>query len=526
MGSDRTWLRAAAAAAGVFVLATAAGAETDQDRTRVIQLRAERLAAAGKCGDMVELANSAPEPARGSAELLRLKGNCLIDLARYDEALTALEQARAANGELADIDLLVGVALYHQEDLDGAEAALERARGHTDRTAELDLYTGLVLLQRGQPREAALALERARNTNPDAVEPVASYYAALAWHADRESDRAHAALARVRAVDPDGPWARQATRALGTEFGQDPYWARLSAGLEYDSNVRLSPSGDFPDADDGRAVWAAESGVRLLEGDQWSGGLVGSYTGSAHFDLPKFDTHYPVLGVWFDRRIEEEDLLRLRYDAGYAWVDYDPFLFSQWTRASWFHAWQQAGLSELFVSGEFNDFKFSQASIYESNAPIPGMPKVRDRSGEGIHTGLHHRIPLGGTSAVARGGYTYSRYWSRGEEWDFDSHRFHLGGSMILPADIVADVEGGYSYRPHRNPTTFNDPSYVLPAPGPRATDDRRDHVYTLDASLEKGISERWAVSTAYHFIHSNSNSGFFDYDRHVIGAYLTVSLP
>ena len=97
---------------------------------------------------------------------------------------------------------------------------------------------------------------------------------------------------------------------------------------------------------------------------------------------------------------------------------------------------------------------------------------------------------------------------------------------MLLPADVVADLEVGYAYRPHQNPTTFNDPSFLDAFNPPRATDDRRDHVYSLDASLEKDLSEHWSVSTAYHFVHSNSNSGFFDYDRHVVGAYVTVSLP
>jgi len=514
----RTWIQPAAAAAGALLIATAAGAETADDRATVIQLRAERLAAAGQCSEMLELAQLAPEAARNSAELMRLEGNCLIELARYDDAIAKLKQAAAASPGLQDVDLLVAIAHYHLEDYAAADASLKKARGNTTTTAQLDLYTGLVLLQNDQPREAALALERARNADPEAVEPMASYYAALAWHADREADRAHAALSRVRAVDPDGPWARQASQAIGTQVGQDPYWARLTAGLEYDSNVRLTPSGDFPDEDDFRAVWAAEAGYRLFEQDEWSAGLVGSYSGSAHFDLSEFDTHYPIAGIWFDRRLGEYDLVRLRYDVGFAWVDYDPFLFAQFTRASWFHAWQKAGLTELFVSGEFNDYRFD---LIGSGLAAGFTAEDVDRSGEGIHAGVDHRVPLGIASAVGRGGYTYQRYWSDGREWDFDSHRFHLGASVLVPFDIVFDVEGGYAYRPH-----MNSPTYLEPDGTPPTSNKRRDHVYTLDATLEKDLTERWSVSTAYHFLHSNSNSGFFDYDRHVVGAYVTATLP
>ena len=128
---------------------------------------------------------------------------------------------------------------------------------------------------------------------------------------------------------------------------------------------------------------------------------------------------------------------------------------------------------------------------------------------------------------MLRGGYTFHRYWSDGREWDFDSHRFHLGGSVLLPLDVVLDAEVGWAYRPHENSPTYVEP--LKPGqitPDQPTSNDRLDHVTTLDASLEKDLTEHWSVSTAYHFIHSDSNSGFFDYDRHVIGAYVTVTLP
>ena len=115
------------------MLAPAAIAATDDDRTLLIQLRAQRLAAAGKCAEMIELADTAPEPARSSAELQLLKGNCLIEQARYDEAVGVLDAARASDPGLRDVDLLIGIAQYHLEDLDAAQASLEAARGNVSR---------------------------------------------------------------------------------------------------------------------------------------------------------------------------------------------------------------------------------------------------------------------------------------------------------------------------------------------------------------------------------------------------------
>jgi tetratricopeptide (TPR) repeat protein len=511
--------------ATVFPLAAQA-----DDRAVLIELRAGRLAAAGECDAMIALAEAAPEPVRSTPRLLRLRGNCLIELGRYGEALSALRAAREADPALADVDLLIAIALYHEGDLPGAAQALERARGASARTAELDLYAGLILLQQGEPRGAALALERARNTDAEAVEPVASYYAALAWQADRERDRARAALARVQALDPDGPWARQALQALVGDDNLSPYWARLTVGLEYDSNVRLAPKGDFPDRGDFAATWAIEGGARLFEHEDWSGGVVASYLGTAQFDLTEFNTQYPVAGVWVERLVGDRDLLRLRYDAGFAWVDAEPFLFSQYTRAAWIHEWANAGVTEWFVAGVFNDYRFD--IVLETNPPPPIGVTARDRNrtGEGVHAGFEHAVPLGETSVVGRFGFTYQHYWSRGQEWDYDSVGVNVGASMLLPAEVELQVGASYAYQPHLYPTTFNSPNVSPanppPAPLPRATKDRRDHITTLDIMLEKDLSEHWTVSTAYRLVDSHSNAGFFEYTRNIIGVYLSVTLP
>ena len=528
MRSQHVWLGLVAGLASLCALAS--GSAAADDRAVLIELRAGRLAAAGECASMIALAEGAPEPARSAPRLLRLRGNCLIELGRYGEALAVLRAAREADPALPDVELLIAIALYHEGDLTGAAQALERARGASSRSAELELYTGLVLLQQGEPREAALALERARNDDAEAVEPVASYYAALAWQADRERERARAALARVQALDPDGPWARQALQAIVGAVNASPYWARLTVGIEYDTNVRLAPKGDFPDESDFSATWALEGGARLFERGDWSAGVVASYIGTAQFDLTEFDTQYPLAGVWVERLFGERDLLRLRYDAGFAWVDFEPFLFSQYTRASWLHEWRNASVTEWFVAGVFNDYRFD--IVLETNPPPPvGVTaRDRDRTGEGVHAGFEHAAPLGALSAVGRFGFLYQRYWSRGQEWDYDSYGVNVGVSMLLPAELELDVEARYAYQPHLYPTTFNPPSAPAgnppPPPLPRATDDRRDHVYSLDIALEKDLSEHWSVSTAYRLVDSDSNAGFFDYTRQVVGVYVNVTLP
>ena len=158
-----------------------------------------------------ELALPALERARrddaGDARLPLLAAECQIRLQRYADALTSLALVKRLDPRLPGTDLYLGIAHYHMGDLTAAARALEAARETSPGRAEGDLYLGLVLLQRGQYREGAAALESARRGDPSAVEPVASYYEAMAWVAAREPQRAQEAFRRVQEVAPGSDWA-------------------------------------------------------------------------------------------------------------------------------------------------------------------------------------------------------------------------------------------------------------------------------------------------------------------------------
>jgi len=529
--------------AAVVCAASAAGAD---DRGTLIQVRAERLANAGNCAEAVELLSAAPEPARSSGEILRLKGKCEIELARYGAAVESLKAAMAADPRLADLDLMIGIALYHYEDFEGARSALEAARtAGTEREAELELYSGLLLLRSGAAREAALALERARRLDAEAVEPVASYYAALAWHNQRERERARDALARTRDNDPDGPWSRQASDALRTQDPASRWWLVLRAGIEYDDNVILRAAEETPrNEDDFRAVWAVSTGARLLSTRKWSGGLLASYSGKAHFEQTDFDLHYPAIGGWLDRRLDRNTLLRFRYDFANAWIDNEAFVSRHLGYASVVRDWRKFGSSELFVTGQHNDYEYNLFDVAdESSAACVAMVRqcgqdfrneaeYRDRDGDGISVGVEQRMPIGSSLVTARGGYTYFNYWADGSEWDYDAHRLHMGVSALLPLDMLFDTEVSYTRRDHRHPSSYAadvkqaEVAFNTGVAPTYASADRRDDIWVGVAKLEKGLTDDVTASARYTYNHSNSNSGFFNYDRHIVGAYLTVRLP
>jgi aspartyl-tRNA(Asn)/glutamyl-tRNA(Gln) amidotransferase subunit B len=67
-----------------------------------------------------------------------------------------------------------------------------------------------------------LAFERAAATGPALVEPMASYYAALAWQSLDENEPLKAAVIRVEQNDPIGVWGKEAESTRDTRSAGEP----------------------------------------------------------------------------------------------------------------------------------------------------------------------------------------------------------------------------------------------------------------------------------------------------------------
>ena len=521
---------------------------------------ARRLADEGRCSEALPLLAQARLAAPTDAGLALLEGQCRIRQRDYAAAASSLREARDLEPGLHAADLYLGIALYHVEDFAGSEAALEAARGQlreAAQEADRELYTGLLLLRRSQLREGALALGRARAVDSAQVEPVASYYEALAWKAVNERELAREALERVKAVDGDGEWARRAELALAGRELEDRNWASLTAGLEYDSNVVLRADGvplasDISGEDDGRGVWFLEGGAELFRSENWAGGLLASYAGSAHFDLSEFDTHYPTLSGWIDYDIDNQTLLRARYGAGHAWVDYESFVTSQNALLSLFRSWGEPGESEFYAGWDWADFHFDRPFVAQGTgvagslcpgvvAPVPptaapcsppgiDTQSALDRDGDGLRVGIEHRYDVdtrGGDflrELTLRGGYGYERYWSAGTEYDYQGHIFSLGLEADLPWQLSLDVSGAFVYRPFEHASVYPVPPVVAGRQYFLQSDERRDLVYQAGAVLERPINRWLDASVRYQFVGTDSNVVVFEYDRHVVGAYLTLN--
>ncbi|MGH7606370.1 MAG: tetratricopeptide repeat protein [Gemmatimonadales bacterium] len=120
----------------------------------------ELLRAAGRADDALRLADRACAAFGATGFALTLRGAALIELGRYRDALTELEQAVDADPDLALVWHELGYAAYKLGDRSRALLALDRAFGLEPHTETLKLR-GRILRDAGRYQAAEVAFEGA-----------------------------------------------------------------------------------------------------------------------------------------------------------------------------------------------------------------------------------------------------------------------------------------------------------------------------------------------------------------------------
>ena len=520
-------------------------------QTDAMALRALGLANEGDCDGAIALLPDADADQTALSHFVR--GQCQVQTKNYVAAVASLEAARsaaAAEGRSLDgLDLYLGIAYFHEGDLVRANEALDRAQPTSADRAEYHLYRGFLLLPDAeQSAEAAAAMARARELSPS-VEPTASYFEGLAHAGAGEEDEAVQALDRVIAIAPGTTWAEEAQKAKERlETGgdtKDRWWAWARAGVEYDDNVVLRGRGvslpsEIGSASDVRFVWQLSGGYEFVRTADWSAGVTGTYYGSHHDDLDGFDEHYPVIGFWVDRRLSEATTLRFRYDIGYAWVDDDPFLFSQEWTATLFHEWGAPGSSRAYVTAFDYDYLFSPlddvvdgpgtaGAVCNSFSDLVCGPlgvdesSATNRDGAGWIAGADHTFRVGRLESDLTVGYRYIRFSARGSEYSYQGHQLWLGTETALPWEFILRTNFSYTRADYRNASVFPDPrDLVFNRQFPLLGVNRRDNIFAAQVELERMITEQLSASIRYAWIDNDSNVAVFDYDRDILGFYLT----
>ncbi len=535
-------------AIGIAVLAAALASEVRAGDV-VERARAERLAASGRCDEALPILTGLTESEPDDARLALLRGDCELQLDRFEAALVSLRRARTLDPKLPDVDVSIAAASFHAGDFQGALNAVADARRAGSTRPELDLYEGLALFGlESDDGGAARALETAGRGGARSLDPVASYYAGMAWRRAGDQDRAREALRRVIIDYPDSEWAIAAQRALDgattTAIAVPRMWARVRAGMEWNSNAVFVGKGvslpeDISDKSDFLGVVTAEFGSEFYRSGPWSLGARADYVGTAHTDVSEFDIQYPGFGLWVDHRLSDVSLLRLDYSLHYGWLGYDAYVTSHLLTPQWMRDFGSRGLLRVYGEVSYNDFHSNGDGVADGPGAVgdpcvgvaicgpPGLDESaeRDRDGIGGGVGFDHTLPVAWLRGSVWGGLFYEFYDSQGTEYQYDGYGVRAGFRSALPAQLTLYGWAGYTYRPYRHASTYPDPDDLNVASrqqyGLRGR-DRSDDVVEVEVELERRITDNLSASIRYAYLWNSSNVAVYDYDQSVVGAYVT----
>ncbi len=450
-------------------------AEDPQDREGLRYL-ALVLKAQGDPGRALELQERALALDPGDRELVFDRGITLLELGRNAEARSVFQKVLAEDPDDAQAQFYAGVAAYRTGDHAAALPHLERA-GALDPSLAVQAryYSGLSEASVGDLSAAAGSFSVVAEQSP---------------------------------VSPLGQSAANLSEELKGARSERPWSVAVTAGGEWDSNPLLASAEDFlvngqPNQSSDptwRGVFTGSGGVRLFGNQRTS--LSAGYDGylSLNHDENKVDlqTH---AGWVSGGTIVGPVRFGLRYDYAYTLLDLsDPF--RQIHRATPTLAVREGnwGLTQpyyQFQYAEFQDLDFPPNSAFNRDGP---------RHLFGVSQFFFLPEPFTYVTVGANG----DLYDSVGTEWRYDGFETSFGAGYDFPWAVSFSWLWRFGHRDYRDHSAF--------APSKKRADD----THWVTAEIARPIVEHWIARVAGSFAFQDSNIPVYDYNRKVVGAYLT----
>jgi tetratricopeptide (TPR) repeat protein len=416
-----------------------------------------------------------------------------------------------------DVDLRfdLGSALLEAGEPTDAADEFDRVLAAQPDRARAQLFAGIAAYRAGSYRRALPYLDRAIDLDPT-LRSQARYYTGLSQAHLQDFPAAAGAFADAEQspLSPLSESARNLGRQVAPSDGAARRWAlSFTAGVEFDTNPTIAGQ-TLDQDDDGRGVYRIRASTVLLERDRYS--LTAGYDGylSSHFEETFVDlmTHvgYLSAGANFD-----PVRLGLRYDYAYTFIDIHKSFRSlhrvtptvSVRESNW-------GLSQVYYQYQHQEFL--------RNLPSTGRGAQIDRDGDRHTVGLNQFL-FPGAYLPDFLPITYFRVGALGDfldtagtEFRYDSWEFSFGFGMQLPLELELSVFYRLTDRGYRETSLF------LTIPPDSPTEKRDDLQNRLNFELTRAIGQHWQVSTAGSFTFNDSDVALYDYNREVIGAYLT----
>ncbi|MCH7600003.1 MAG: tetratricopeptide repeat protein [Myxococcales bacterium] len=445
------------------------------------------------------------------ASTLQFLGILASDQGQPELAIEFFQRAVTADPEDPEIRFTLGVALLHRDR--AAEAALEfdRVLAVEPDNGQAEYYAGVADYRQQNFPETVLHMQSALSLDPS-IRLQARYYMGLAEVFMGNLAASTAAFADAASLSPSDPLALSAD-LLGKKIQPESRWWGFDAstGIEYDSNPTYVGTSRIPQ---GFSTFTPKR----------EGGATGVFS---------IDTYYDVVD-W------EQITVRLGY-SGFLSLHSETDEVDQFTNVGWLGlGWELGdfraglrldyGITKLDLSNSYRDMRRVAPSLtytnddwgvtqllyqfhdFDYDKSIGGQSAF-DPDGQLHIVGVSQFIYLPAPLTFARVGMAYERSTTKGTEFDYDGFELATGAGIELPRDMRAAVLLKYQYQQYDHRTIVN-------VSGKK----REDSIYTIKLDLTVPMTPYVELALRGSFTFNDSNVDDYDFNRHVVGSYVTFT--
>jgi len=447
----------------------------------------------------------------------------------FEAAIAHYRSALALDPDDVDFRFDLGSALLESGKTAEARAEFDKVLAAEPERAYAQLFAGICAYRAGEYRDSLPLLKRAVELD-ESLRPQALYYTGLSQAHLQDFPAAAGAFAQVEQspLSPLSDSARNLARQVAPAGEPARRWSLgVTAGLEYDSNPTIAGR-TLDSHKDGRGVYRIQGSYLLYEDERFS--ATAGYDGylSSHFDETFVDlmTHVGYLSTSADF---DPVSFNLRYDYAYTWIDaFDTKKFRELHRVTPSVSYRESdwGFSQLYFQFHEEDFKRSLLLVV---APPPGVPSTAlNRDGQRYVVGFNQFF-FPGSYLPEFMPFTYFRIGALGDfrdtdgtEFDYDSWEFSVGFGAELPGEVDLSVLYRLTDRDYRHDSAYFATGLPAPPPPPTAAYKRNDLQSRITFELNKALGDHWQVAIAGSFTFNDSNVMLYDYNRDIVGSYLT----
>lgn len=281
------------------------------------------------------------------------------------------------------------------------------------------------------------------------------------------------------------------------------WFAKLTAGYQYDSNVILNAPGvpipaGIGKKEDSRLAFNLAASYLPVKGSQGDVTLNYAFFQSQHLDLDDFNLTQNIIEA--AGRYKFDNRYTLRYSALFQHLLLGEELFDYaFMTGPTLIINAQKGQSTV-VDLRYRSTEYANVAIFTKNTI---------RSGSNYMGAITQNLPLS-PRVLLRLGYAGDVDKTRSPLWDGVGHKVNIEGSFILPADSLLDLYGEY-YR--------KDYEGIYASIGEK----REDRAWSAVATLTTYFAERYGVSLRTLYTRNLSNVPSFDMSRVITGILFDV---